>query len=267
MKDIASIKPPVDHDGLEAAVEAAVKAGEHAASKQHDVIENLKDDGSAITEADYECEQLARDSLRATELGHPILGEEYGKSAELGNTYWVIDPIDGTRNYANGFPQYATSIGFVQDGRLEAGAVYEPATETLFAGAHNSGVYVNGEHASVSDHMEADSANYIVTGKWRSRAIGRYTYGQQLPSKLVKYLGCASLALAYQAVGRADAGAVGTLAPWDVAAGICLIREAGGTITGFDGSVDWKTVQKGGFTMDNDTEEVRNAVTEPLERS
>lgn len=195
--------------------------------------------GDIVTEVDLACEKLIIDRIRQQYPSDPILSEEAGAlGTEEDRPVWVIDPLDGTRNYMAGIPFFCVSIGLVRKGVAELGVVYDPIHDEMFFGRRGEGAFLNGEPIRVSEEDSLEDC--IVSVAWvRSRVDGhRFTRVVERLSKETSYfrrLGSAALATCYVACGRVHAYLQGGLSPWDVAAGFMLIEEAGGMVTDFDG--------------------------------
>ena len=169
-----------------------------------------------------------------------ILGEEGSAGNAASPNVWIVDPLDGTSNYAHGFPIYCVSVGYAEKGQLVAGAVYDPLRDELFTATRGDGAYLNGAAIAVSD-AEAFNRAMVFTGLQTDDAdmvsqmlaqAGRLVNA----ARAVRSPGCPALSLCYVASGRCEAFCHGSLEPWDVAAGALIVQEAGGTATTYDGS-------------------------------
>ena len=174
---------------------------------------------------------------------HAILAEESGVRGES-DTVWIIDPLDGTTNFLHGFPQFCVSVGVQVKGRMEAAAVYDPMRQELFAAARGDGATLDDRKIRVSGRTDLEHA-LIGTGfPFRQANMDMGPYLNMLGKVVrntsgVRRPGAAALDLAYVAAGRLDAFWEIGLQPWDLAAGSLIIREAGGIISGIDGSEDY----------------------------
>jgi len=174
---------------------------------------------------------------------HDVLAEELGTGSSTGprsRWRWVFDPLDGTTNYAHGLPIYCSSLGLEIDGRTEVGAVYDPSRRELFTAVHGGGVRLNDQALRVSETSTLIDA-LIVTGfpyDVHQKAGDLVAlFGAFLSrARAVRRLGSAALDLCYVAAGRFDAFWEQHLKPWDVSAGALIADEAGGRVTGMDGS-------------------------------
>ncbi len=198
-----------------------------------------KGDVDLVTEADRASEKLIVERLRAEWPSHDIMGEE-GTRQESGADYkWYVDPLDGTTNFAHGFPVFCVSMGLEYKGELVLGVIYDPTRDELFSAEKGSGAFLNGERVTVSKTKRLCEA-LIATGfpsHKRHKNPNIYFYHTiTLRSHGVRRAGSAALDLANVASGRLDGFWEFNLNPWDTAAGVVLVREAGGAVTRFDGS-------------------------------
>ncbi|MGD1995541.1 MAG: inositol monophosphatase family protein [Anaerolineae bacterium] len=197
-----------------------------------------------VTEVDTQAEDLIRIRLRAAFPSHRILAEEAGGGEwrRPGPPIWLVDPLDGTNNFAHSFPHVGISLALVNDGEPMVGVIYDPLRDETFAAAAGSGAALNGEaiHVSGADCLE-DA--FLATGFPYNRRTAPDNNIERLDhflrrSQGVRRAGAATLDLAYVACGRFDGFWEIRLKPWDVAAGVLLVREAGGQVTDFAGSPD-----------------------------
>ncbi len=206
-----------------------------------------KGDVDLVTVADRSSEKLIRDRLAENFPEHGIFGEEGTRDRLGGEFRWYVDPLDGTTNFAHGFPQFCVSLGLEQrmtglaagqDGTMLAAVIYDPLRDELFAAERGKGAQLNGRPMRVSRTPELCEA-LIGTGfPSRKRHDNPNVHFYQeftLRSHGVRRAGSAALDLAYVAAGRLDAFWEFNLNPWDTAAGSLLVEEAGGRITGFSG--------------------------------
>ncbi len=190
-----------------------------------------------LTVADKESEAVVIEAIRRQFPDHAILAEEGGKLGDESSDYlWVIDPLDGTTNYAHGLRIFAVSIGLVHKGEPIAGVILAPAFDELYSAALGNGATRNGEPIHVSDTAVLGDA-LVVTGFPYSRAQHADLLGEMLKAVLVKTqgltrFGAAAWDMACVAAGHLDAFYEWGLQPWDMAAGIVIVREAGGVVTG-----------------------------------
>ncbi|NEQ47404.1 MAG: inositol monophosphatase [Leptolyngbya sp. SIOISBB] len=230
---------------LEVATEAALAAGAvlqtYWGKLEH--IEKKGRPGDLVTEADKAAEAVVLDVLTRHLPDHPILAEESGSlGATVDSPFlWAIDPLDGTTNYTHQYPFSAVSVGLLIDGYPAVGAVFDPFREDLFRAAKGHGATLNRRSICVSttDHL-ADSL--LVTGfayDRHERIDNNYAEFCHLThlTQGVRRGGAASLDLAYVACGRLDGYWERGLSPWDMAAGVIIVEEAGGHVTAYDETV------------------------------
>jgi myo-inositol-1(or 4)-monophosphatase len=193
-----------------------------------------------VTDFDFRSERLLVDGLRRSFPEDPILAEEGGGAG--GDRRWLIDPLDGTTNFAHGLPQFAVSIAYAEDGAVRLGVVYDPMREELFDALEGTGARMNGQALRVSQTAELDQS-LLATGfpyDIRTHPVTNLNHFARLALRSlgVRRLGSAALDLAYVACGRFDGYWELRLSPWDWAAGLLLVREAGGRVTSLDGGMD-----------------------------
>jgi myo-inositol-1(or 4)-monophosphatase len=193
-----------------------------------------------VTEADGESEQAVIRTLRGAFPGHAILAEESGASTEQSVHRWIIDPLDGTTNFAHGFPQFCASIAYERKGRVELGVILDAFKRELFVAARGRGARVNSRPIHVSKTPTLDLA-LLATGFPYDRRERRNFYltfweAFMMRTQGVRRTGSAALDLCYVACGRVDAFWEFGLRPWDVAAGALIVAEAGGRVSNADGS-------------------------------
>lgn len=192
-----------------------------------------------VTEADTESENAIITIIRSCFPDHTLLTEESGHHPGNSECQWIIDPLDGTTNFAHGLPLFSTSIAFALNGRVVVGVVLNPVTGELFTAVHGEGAFLNGKPVSVSDKTEMTDC-LLVTGfaynfKDHVTDIMR-RFGRCLDAAQgVRRLGSAALDLCYVACGRFDGYWEQNLKPWDTAAGQLIAREAGAAVTDFSG--------------------------------
>lgn len=190
-----------------------------------------------VTRVDRLCEERIRAVIAAEHPGHVVLGEELGQEAS-GSMRWIVDPLDGTVNYAHGFPFYCVSIALEADGELLVGVVYDPERDELFTAARGGGAWLNGRPLEVSSGSDLRQALLATGFAYVAERIelNLEVFARVLPRvRSVRRPGAAALDICYVACGRLDGFWELGLNPWDVAAGLLILREAGGTATGADG--------------------------------
>jgi myo-inositol-1(or 4)-monophosphatase len=235
------------NERIEKVSDLARQAGEvHLARLGHVKHIEYKGAINLVTEVDRECEALIVDGLKEHFPDYDVLAEEsFKKEREAGRTgkgcKWIIDPLDGTVNFTHGFPFFCVSIALEEDGELTAGVIYDPNRDELFAAAKGMGATLNGEpiHVSkepeLSQSMVATGFAYNVQEEERFDNLDNFANFVKL-ARAVRRPGSAATDLAWLACGRIDGFWELFLWPWDMAAGVCIIREAGGLVTSFDGS-------------------------------
>ena len=210
---------------------------------QHLKIE-YKGDADLVTAADRAAEALIRDRIRARWPGHDVLGEEQGLNDHGSDYRWYVDPLDGTTNFAHGYPVFCVSMGLErrvsgQDGERIAAVIYDPTRDELFSAEQGRGAQLNGEAMHVSKTATLKES-LLATGfpsQKRHKNPNIHFYHQiTLHSHGVRRAGSAALDLCNVAAGRFDGFWEFNLNPWDTAAGVLIVQEAGGKVTRFDGS-------------------------------
>jgi len=195
-----------------------------------------------VTEYDHKSEEVILRAIRESFPGHAILAEESGASP--GDEYcWLVDPLDGTTNFAHAIPFFSVSIALLHHGRLLTGVVNDPMRDELFSAQAGQGASLNGRSIEVSDTAELD-ISLLVTGFpydiWTAQENNLDHFAAfSLRTQGVRRLGSAALDLAYVAAGRLDGFWELKLNPWDVAAGALLVQEAGGRVTNVHGGLDF----------------------------
>ncbi len=187
-----------------------------------------------LTATDGAVEQFVREAIERRFPGDAVLGEEGGGSVD-GTRLWIVDPIDGTANFARQIPHYCISLGLMVNGQLEAGAIYEPNHDELFIAQRGQGAWLNGQRMQVSG-VSALTAATVEVG-WSTRIpvqtwidmAGRAAHA----GCSVRRAGSGALGLAYVAAGRIEAYAEAHINAWDVAGALLLITEAGGRVNDF----------------------------------
>lgn len=227
---------------LDFAIQTARDAGRILAERFGRKIEiSNKSEIDLVTESDLASERLIIDRIKTYYPRHAILAEESGASqpadqARQSDWRWIIDPLDGTTNYAHGYPCFCVSIGLEYSGRLELGVVYDPIRDEVFSAERGHGASLNGRRIRVSPTPALASA-LLCTGfpyDVRERSeFARHFANFIMTAQGVRRDGAAALDLAYVAAGRFDGFWEEGLKPWDVAAGALIVEEAGGRISDY----------------------------------
>ena len=224
-------------------VQAAMKAGRSLARDFGEVQNlqvSLKGPGDYVSAADRRAEEIVYTELSKARPGYSFLMEERGEVAgDDGQHRWLVDPLDGTTNFLHGIPIFAVSIALERQGQLVAGVVYNPAMDELYTAERGGGAFMNDRRLRVAARRNLSDA-VVSTG---IPHLGRGHHGQALvdlrnvmgETAGIRRLGSAALDLAWVASGRVDGFWENWLAPWDLAAGILLVREAGGFCSDRDG--------------------------------
>lgn len=227
---------------LQTAIDAAQKAGKvlkegfgtdytiSSKSQIHDLV----------TEYDHKSEAIIIETIRSSFPDHQILTEESGLHGSYGDITWIIDPLDGTVNFAHGIPFFCVSIAAIQGTDILCGVIYSPMTEELFSAEKDGGAFLNGHSYKVTQQASL-LHSFLVTGFPYSvkenplHCIEHFAHivGMGIP---IRRLGSAALDLAYVAVGRFDGFWEVALQPWDMAAGALLVKEAGGIVIDYSGN-------------------------------
>ncbi len=227
-------KPAID-----AAREIVLEAGDilrRRATQELRITE--KGRGNLLTNADIEVENFYAERLEAEFPGYGLLGEESGRRGGAGPYTWIVDPLDGTRNYALKIPYYASTIALAHDGEIILGLTYNPVSNELFWAERGSGAYLNDHRIHISRRTRLADCT-VATDLGYSDVLAGHALG--LLSTLwpgieaVRVMGSAALGIAYAACGRTDIYFHHHLSPWDIAAGILIAREAGGVVTDRNG--------------------------------
>ena len=227
-------------DYLETAIDLCRAAGDilNYYADREKLVE-YKGHANLVTIADKKSEELIIDGILGRYPSHSILAEESGSTQPGAAVQWIIDPLDGTTNFAHGYPFYCISIAVEDKGEIQCGAVYDPVRDEMFTAGRGEGAYCNGERLRVSNVSQLSQA-LLITGfpyNFRERldtVLGQF--GKFLvASQAVRRGGSAALDLCYVAAGRIDGFWELFLQAWDTAAGRIILEEAGGMVTDFKG--------------------------------
>ncbi len=192
-----------------------------------------------VTEVDVLAEQCIRHRIQARFPDHAILAEESGLTETASDFRWVVDPLDGTTNYAHGYPFFSVAIAVERQGETIIGVVYDPLRDELFSAAKGQGARCNGRPLHVSGVASLEQALLVTGFPYNVKAspqknLDHFSAFLDL-AQAIRRDGSAALDLAYVAAGRFDGFWELNLAPWDMAAGSLLVTEAGGQVTAFSG--------------------------------
>jgi myo-inositol-1(or 4)-monophosphatase len=257
-------------------LQAAVAAAKAAGALQKDNVWNrqsvsYKGDFDLVTDIDRRCEELIVATLKNAFPTHSFLAEEnpYPEGSEPYK--WVIDPLDGTTNYAHGFPWFCVSIGLEHEGEMLLGVVYHSMMDELFTAVKGGGAFLNGKPIHVSDNQPLRKT-LLATGFPYDRTRTNennfdHFFNFHMECRGVRRAGAAALDLANVAAGRLDGYWEVKLKPWDVAAGSLLVTEAGGKITNLAGEpytiYDHRIVASNGFIHEEMLEVLKHPFAPP----
>lgn len=226
---------------------AALKAG-RGLKRDFGEVENLqvsvKGPGDFVSAADRKAEKVLQEELAKARPGYGFVLEESGKIEGSDKSHtWFIDPLDGTTNFLHGLPIFAISIGLAREGQIVAGLVYNPATDDMFIAEKGQGAYHNNRRLRVSGRREMADAligcgvPHLGKAKEHPRFMAELSAVMAKASN-IRRLGAAALDLCFVAAGNYDGFWERNLQPWDMAAGMIMVREAGGFVTDADGGQD-----------------------------
>jgi myo-inositol-1(or 4)-monophosphatase len=201
---------------------------------------SLKGPANFVSAADRRAEEILRAELTKARPGYGFLGEEGGRHEGTDKTNtWIVDPLDGTTNFLHGIPQFAISIALERDGVIVGGLIYNPANDELFTAERGKGVFLNDRRLRVAARQRLDDAVVACALPHRGRGgLAEFRKEFVLVQERVvglRRFGAAALDLAWVAAGRLDGYWERNLSPWDMAAGILMVREAGGFVSDIDG--------------------------------
>lgn len=192
-----------------------------------------------VTEADTQSEKVIIDTIRSCFPDHSILAEESGRISADSRFQWIIDPLDGTTNFAHELPLFSTSIAFAMDGVIKVGIVHNPMTRELFTATHGKGAFLNGKNITVSKQKHLSECLLVTGFPYNFKDVFDEVMTRfskcLAAAQGVRRLGSAALDLCFMACGRFDGFWEQNLNPWDTAAGLLIAREAGARVTNFSG--------------------------------
>jgi myo-inositol-1(or 4)-monophosphatase len=228
------------HEQLAVAKDAAVKAGKVLKDNVNGVRDiSYKGEINLVTEMDRLSEKTVVETIQWAFPRHGILAEEDARIENDSGILWIIDPLDGTTNYAHGYPNFSVSIGLEHKGEIVIGVVYDPMRDELFTALKGQGAFLNDTPIAVSKNDRL-IRSLLATGFPYDRTVStennlNYFNALIMASQEVRRSGSASLDLCNLAAGRLDGYWELKLQPWDVAAGSLIVQEAGGEVTDFSG--------------------------------
>jgi myo-inositol-1(or 4)-monophosphatase len=227
---------------IQIAIDAAREAGrflKYSVGKVTTIETKKGEERNLVSDIDRGSEKKIIDMIRRHYPTHAILAEESGASASTADYRWIIDPLDGTTNFLHGVPVFSVTIALEHKGELVAGVTYDPNMDELFTAEKGSGAFLNGKRLRVSTTDQLINS-LLITGfpydiaKNPDHAVEHFVHFL-MEGQGIRRLGSAALDLAYVAAGRYDGFWEVNLNPWDMAAGILLVTEAGGKVTDFAG--------------------------------
>jgi myo-inositol-1(or 4)-monophosphatase len=203
----------------------------------------LKGRGDYVTDLDRRSERAIISRIKQAHPDHAFLSEESGEERRDSPFCWIIDPLDGTANYVQGIPMYAVSVAVKKEKEIVAGVVYDPEREEMLWAVKDGGAYLNGRKITVSSKTDMAYSMLASGFPWRSKdCLDPYMDCFKelfLAAAGIRRMGSAAIDLAYTAVGRFDGFWEMRLGPWDIAAGILILKEAGGVVTDFRGGEEY----------------------------
>jgi myo-inositol-1(or 4)-monophosphatase len=219
---------------------AAARKAARSLSRDFREVEKLqvsvKGPGNFVSAADHRAESILREELAKARPGYGFLGEEGGLVAGTDTTHtWIVDPLDGTTNFLHGIPQFCISIGLERQGTMVAGVIYDPIADELFTAERGKGAFLNDQRLRVAARRNLAEAVFACGLPHHGRgdlALFRSEF-EAIADKVagLRRFGSAALDLAWVAAGRVDAYWERDISPWDIAAGLLLVREAGGFVS------------------------------------
>jgi len=244
---------------LNVMIQAARKAG-RTLKRDFGEVEHLqvslKGPANFVSAADRRAEEILHDELTKARPGYGFVGEEGGRREGADRTHtWIVDPLDGTSNFLHGIPQFAISIGLEREGTIVAGVVYNPISEELFTGERGKGAFLNDQRLRVAARQRLVDA--VIACGLPHHGKGDLSLFRDefatIQDKVagLRRFGAATLDLAWVAAGRLDGYWERDISSWDIAAGLLLVREAGGYVTDLDGGEEM--LAKGHVLAGNET--------------
>ncbi|PSU32015.1 inositol-1-monophosphatase [Photobacterium lutimaris] len=234
------------HPMLNIAIRAARKAGDHVIKslEKSQAIEVANKGNDVVTNIDNEAEAIIIDTIRKSYPEHCIIAAESGTvEGKDKECQWIIDPVDGTKNFVRGYPHYAISVALRMRGRTEVAAVYDPMRNELFTATRGSGAQLNSQRLRASQPRDLTGTT-LATGlpfaaKQHAESYIKIQSALFVDCDDMRQSGCAALDLCYLAAGRVDGVFRLGLKPWEIAAGELIAREAGAICTDFTGNTNY----------------------------
>src|SRR5476651_1929751 len=234
----------MQHSALLNVMIAAARKASRTLKRDFGEVENLqvslKGPGNFVTAADRKAEDTLKAELSKARPGYSFLGEESGRHAGTDTSHtWIVDPLDGTTNFLHGIPQFAISIGLQRESVIVAGVIYNPANDELYIAERGKGAFLNDQRLRVAGRKKLNECVIACGLPHIGRGDHELSRAEmtELQPKVagLRRFGAASLDLAFVAAGRLDGYWERNLKPWDIAAGLILVREAGGIVSGIEG--------------------------------
>ena len=205
---------------------------------------SLKGPGDFVTASDKKVEKMLIEELQKARPNYSILSEEVGQINNDQSFKWIIDPIDGTANFLHGIPHFAISVGLEHDKEIICGIIYDPIKDEMFVAEKGNGSYLNNQRIRVSARSKINECVVFTNGpkydsKYRDLIFDEYKKFSNNVFIPIRKSGSAALDLAYVAAGRCDGFWQRDLNYWDIAAGLILVKEAGGFVTDFEGKNEY----------------------------
>jgi myo-inositol-1(or 4)-monophosphatase len=204
---------------------------------------SLKGPANFVSMADKRAEEMLYEDLAKARPGYGFIGEEGGKREGSDKSHtWIVDPLDGTTNFLHGIPQFAISIALQREDSIIAGVIYNPGNDELYIAERGKGAFLNDQRLRVAGRRQLHDCVIACglphIGRGDHALFNREFTSLQTKVAGLRRFGAASLDLAFVAAGRLDGYWERDLSPWDIAAGLLMVREAGGTVSGIDGKDD-----------------------------
>ena len=202
---------------------------------------SVKGPADFVSSADKKVEETLISELQRSRPDYSILSEEIGEIKKNSSYRWIIDPIDGTLNFLHGIPHFAISVALEREDEIICGVIFDPIKDEIFLAEKDQGSYLNNHRLRVSKRKKLEDCLILTGGPSykdlnKNISFDNYIKISKLANSPIRKMGSASLDMAYIAAGRADGFFQKGLSYWDIAAGIILVKEAGGIISDFDGN-------------------------------